>query len=93
LISENISMPDAQSNLNYKKMIRNFIVELTIYGVLIFVYFIVILQFFNDYLTEAFENNLLVYSGLALMFIVAQGVLLDYVTTFLIKKLNLDEAE
>ncbi len=86
-------MSEVQSNFNYKKMMRNFIIELAIYGVLVVGYFIVILRFFNDFLTDTFENNLLVYSGLALLLIVAQGVLLDFVTNFLVNQFKFDEAE
>ena len=86
-------MPDVKTDFNYKKMIRSFIVELVIYGVLVIGYFIVILRFFNNFLSDMFENNLFVYSGLALILIVAQGVLLDFVTTFLVSHFKFDEAE
>jgi len=86
-------MPKVQSEGNYKKMIRKFMAELTIYGVLVIGYSIVILRYFNDYLTDLFESNLLIYSGLALLLIVAQGVLLDFVTTYLVGQFKFDEIE
>ena len=52
-------MLEVQSSFNYKKLIRDFIVELIIYGFLVVGYFLVVLRLFNNFLTNMFENNLL----------------------------------
>lgn len=86
-------MPEIQNNFNTKKLIRNFIIELIIYGVLVVGYFLIVLQFFNTFLLELFDDNLILYSVVALLLIIAQGVLLDYVTTFLVNQIKLGGVE
>ena len=75
---------------NIKILIRNLIVELVVYGVLLVVYFLVVLQFLGDILSDLFLNRTIVYAFLGLGLIVAQGVLLETLTSFLIRLLHLD---
>jgi len=74
-------------------LIRNFVIELLLYGTLVAGYFLVALRLLNDYLTALFQNNLVLYAFLALFLIVVQGVLLDAVTSFLLNKIKLDRLE
>ncbi len=76
-----------------KKLLRNFIIELAVYGVLVVVYFLVVLQSIGDWLTSLYYNNLTVYAILALMLIVVQAVILEKVTAFLIERLGLERLE
>jgi hypothetical protein len=74
-----------------QKLIRNFGIELMIYGALLVIYFFTILRFLGDILTYLYNNSLAFYAILALILIVAQGVLLETLTSFLIKLLRLDK--
>ena len=74
-----------------QKLIRNFVIELVVYGVLLIVYFYTILRFLGEILTNFYENNLVIYAVLALVLIVAQGVLLESLTSFLMKLLRLEK--
>ena len=76
-----------------KKLIRNFVIELVVYGVLVVAYFLLVLQSLGGWLTELYENDLRVYAVAALVLIVVQGVLLEKVTTFLIERLGLERLE
>ena len=76
-----------------RKLLRNFIIELAVYGVLVVVYFLVVLQSIGDWLTSLYYNNLTVYAILALMLIVVQAVILEKVTAFLIERLGLERLE
>lgn len=76
-----------------KRLIRNFILELLIYGVLLVVYFLTILQFLDEPLYNLFNQNLWVYAGAALLLIVVQAVVLEWVTSFLIARLGLETLE
>jgi hypothetical protein len=76
-----------------KKVIKNFAIELIIYGTLVVVYFLVVLQTIGDWLYYLYENNLPVYAIVALVLIVVQGVFLEMVTTFLIERLGLEQLE
>ncbi len=70
--------------------LRNFVIELILYGTLVVGYFLVVLRLLNDYLTNLSRTNLTLYAFLALFLIVAQGVLLDGLTSFLLSKVKLD---
>ena len=75
---------------NIRILIRNLIIELLLYGVLLVIYFFVVLQFLGNFLTDLFNNQLVIYSILGLGLIVAQAVLLETVTSFLLRLLRLD---
>jgi hypothetical protein len=75
---------------NLRILIRNLIIEMIIYGVLLVIYFFVVLRYLNDFLTSLFQNQLLVYSIIGLILIVIQAVFLETVTSYLIRLLRLD---
>lgn len=76
-----------------RRVIKNFAIELIVYGTLVVVYFLVVLQTIGDWLYYLYENNLFVYAIAALVLIVVQGVFLEMVTTFLIERLGLERLE
>ena len=76
-----------------KHLLRNFILELLIYGVLLFVYFFTVLRFLDEPLYNLFNQNLWVYAGAALLLIVVQAVVLEWITSFLLSKLGLESME
>ena len=74
-------------------LVRNFLVELIVYGILVVAYFLAALRLLSEPLTRLFHNNLVVYAFVALGLIVAQGAFLDAVTSFLLNWLRLDRLE
>lgn len=78
---------------NPKSLIRNFILEMVLYGALVVVYFLVVLRFLGEPLMELYDSSLPLYAGAALVLIVAQGVVLEWVTSFLINLLGLERIE
>jgi len=78
---------------NLRFLIRNFVIELVLYGALVVGYFLIALRLLNDYLTKLFHTNLMLYAFVALFLIVVQGVLLDGLTSFLLNKIKLDRLE
>jgi hypothetical protein len=76
-----------------KRIIRNFAIELALYGILIVVYFIAVLSTLGSWLTNLYHTNLVVYAFVALILIVVQAVFLEAVTTFLIERLGLERLE
>jgi hypothetical protein len=78
---------------NAKILIRNFAIEVAIYALLVVVYFFGVLRLLGKPLERLFESNIVLYAFVALLLIVAQGVLLDGVTSFLINSLGLDRLE
>jgi hypothetical protein len=76
-----------------RTLVRNFLMELVIYGVLIVVYFVVVLRWLAEPLERLFGSSLALYALVSLVLIVAQGVLLAWVTSFIIEQLGLDRLE
>jgi hypothetical protein len=76
-----------------RTLVRNFLIELVIYGVLIVVYFLVVLRWLAEPLARLFDSNLALYAVVALVLIVVQGVVLAWVTSFIIGQLGLDRLE
>jgi len=74
-------------------LLRNFAIEVAIYAVLVVAYFFLVLRLLGKPLERLFENNIVLYAFVALFLIVAQGVVLDGVTSFLINRLGLDRLE
>ena len=69
---------------SFKRVIGSLAIELGLYGVLLVIYFLLVLRFLNQPLTHLFHSNLLAYAFVALSLIAAQGILLSILTTFLI---------
>ena len=86
-----MSKKSARSDL--LKLIRNFIIELVIYGALVIAYFFVVLRLLTGTLTRLFMENTVLYAILALLLIVLQGVFLDWVTSFLLDQIKLERLE
>ncbi len=80
-------------NARTKRLIRNFLLEILIYGVFLTIYFIAVLQFLDEPLNNLFNQNLWVYAGAALLLIVIQAVVLEWITSFLIALLGLEKVE
>lgn len=78
---------------NPRSLLRNFILEMILYGILVVAYFLVVLRFLGEPLTELYDSNLRLYAVAALALIVAQGVVLEWVTSFLVDIMGLERME
>jgi hypothetical protein len=79
-------------NMNEQRiwmLVRNFVIELIVYSILVVAYFVVALRLLGEWLARLFHSNLVTYALISLGLIVAQGVLLDLITSFLLDRLNL----
>lgn len=76
-----------------KRLLRNFLLEMIIYGVLLSAYFYFVLRFLGQPLNHLFQLNPIFYAGASLMLIVAQSVLLERVTAYLVRWLGLERVE
>ena len=77
----------------YKILLRNFLIELLVYTVLLVIYFWAVLRVLGQPLNQLFHLNPIVYAVATLLLIVVQGVFLEWVTTFLISRLGLEKLE
>ncbi len=74
-------------------LLRNLAIELVVYAILVVIYSIVVLRLLSQPLTQLFDANLITYALVALGLIAVQGALLDTVTSFLLKRLRLEQLE
>lgn len=74
-------------------LLRSFVIEMLIYAALVVGYFFVVLRLLGDPLKGLFTKNLVHYAIVALVLIVAQSVVLETITSFIIGRLGLDKLE
>ena len=80
-------------NLKTRVLLRNLVIELIIYGIFVAIYTITVLQLLIKPLTRLFHTNLPTYAIIGLGLILVQGALLDIITSFLLKRLRLEQIE
>jgi len=80
---------EMKAQVPFRELIRNFLIELVVYGVLLVIYFFVALRYLAEPLSRLFENNLLVYAVMGLGLIVVQAVFLEFITSLLFDFLGL----
>jgi hypothetical protein len=73
-----------------RTLVRNFAIEMIVYGALLVAYFLLVLRFLAAPLAHLFNNNLTLYGFASLALIVAQGLALEALTSWLIRVLKLD---
>jgi len=76
-----------------RRIIRNLIIELILYGILLTVYFLTVLRFLGEPLTRLFHLNPWVYALAALLLIVVKAVVLEWITSFLVDRLGLEKMD
>ena len=63
----------------------SFLMELTVYTVFVFAYFFLVLHFLGSWLKHLFDEKRTLYAFVALAMILVQGVVLETLTTALLK--------
>lgn len=74
-------------------LIRNFAIEVLVYGLLVLGYFLLVLRFLGEPLAKLYTNNLVLYAFVALGLILTQGLVLEVITSFLLNRLGLERLE
>ena len=70
------------------KTLRAFLIELAIYIVFVTAYFFLVLHFLAGWLQDLYLHHLTLYGLMAIVLIVGQAVLLESVTTWLLRLLR-----
>ncbi len=78
---------------NIRMLIRNFVIEIIVYALLVVAYFLLVLRLLGEPLHTLALRSLVLYAFAALGLIVVQAVALDFVTSFLVDRLGLDRLE
>jgi hypothetical protein len=74
-----------------RKLFKNLLFEIIIYSLLIFGYYLLVLRWLGDWISSIFNSNLYLYAFVGLGLIFTQAVLLDILTSFLMKFFKLDQ--
>jgi len=70
------------------KSMRVFAVELAIYSVLVVIYFFLVLHLLGDWLYHLETQHRYIYAGVSLLLIAGQAVVLDTLSTLLLRLLS-----
>ncbi|TFH36522.1 MAG: hypothetical protein E4G99_04775 [Anaerolineales bacterium] len=83
--------PTARSRIDpsFRPLLRSLVLELAIYTPLVLLYFLLILRFANQYLTDLYTSNLKLYAIVATAAIIIQAVLLERLTAWLLRQFGL----
>lgn len=71
-----------KQDLPSKAVIRNFLIELVVYGLLLVLYFFLALRYLADPLAKLFDSSLTAYAFVSLGLIVFQAVALEVVVAY-----------
>jgi hypothetical protein len=76
-----------------RRLLRTFVLEMLIYATLVVGYFFLVLRLLAEPLARLFDSNLVLYAILGLALIVAQGVVLEMVTSLIVGFWGLNKSE
>ena len=68
-----------------RNVLKSFLVEVLVYGLLVLVYFFLALHFLGSWIDQLYRHNRSLYAAVALALIVAQGIALEVLTTALLR--------
>jgi hypothetical protein len=68
---------------------RSFLIELVVYAALVAAYVIFVIGLLSGWLHGLYDHHKILYAFVALLLIVCQGVVLETLTTFLLKLIRL----
>lgn len=80
---------ERSSDPSLQPLLRSLAIELLIYAPLVILYFFLVLRIAGRYLADMYSQNTTYYAIIALAAIVAQGVLLERLTTWLLHRFGL----
>ena len=69
----------------HRRALRAFLIELALYSVLVVAYFLLVLHFVGPWLFDLYKEHVRLYALLSVGLILGQAVLLEWVTTFLLR--------
>jgi hypothetical protein len=77
------------SDPSLRPLLRSLALELAIYIPLVVAYFLLVLRYANSYLTELYNQNIVLYAVVATTAMVTQVVLLERLTAWLLRRFGL----
>ena len=77
-----------RSKTAVRRTVRAFALEMVIYAALVTVYFFAVLHFLGSWLVQLETQHIRVYAAVAILLIIGQAVVLESVTTGLLRLLR-----
>jgi uncharacterized protein involved in cysteine biosynthesis len=74
--------------LKTKTTLRAFLIELVVYSALVIGYFFAVLHFLADWINQLEKTHIRIYAFVAIALVIGQAILLEFVTTFLMRRLQ-----
>jgi hypothetical protein len=68
--------------------LRAFLIELIIYAILVVGYFFAVLHFLAGWISQLEKSHIVIYALVAIALIIVQGMVLETVTTWLMRRLQ-----
>ena len=68
--------------------LKAFLIELLVYSVLVVVYFFLVLHFLAEWVNELEPRHIKIYALVSIGLIIGQAILLEIVTTWLMRRLQ-----
>jgi len=68
--------------------VRAFLLELAVYGIFVTAYFFLVLHYLSGWLQDLHLNHVRIYAAITIVLIIGQAVLLESVTTWLLRLLR-----
>ncbi|MEY2547149.1 MAG: hypothetical protein QOG48_2266 [Verrucomicrobiota bacterium] len=68
--------------------LRAFLIELAVYAVLVIAYFFAVLHLLGGWLFQLQQHHHFAYAGVAILLVIGQAVVLESVTTFLLRMIR-----
>ena len=83
------SREQGSSDPSFRPLLRSLLLELAIYTPLVVLYFLLVLRYANDYLTQLYRRDAVTYAFVATIAIIAQAVLLERLTAWFLRQFGL----
>ena len=74
---------------SFAPLMRSLAVELVIYIPLVTIYYFLVLRRINNWLTNLFNASSTEYAAVAVLLVVVQGVILEMLTSWLLRRIGL----
>jgi hypothetical protein len=78
---------------NPRQFLRVFVAELIIYGILLVVFYFVVVRYLGQPLAVMFRRNLTIYGVITLVLLLFQGSVLDWMTSLIVRLFGFEHYE
>ena len=86
---DDLSTSTPKQDPSLRPLLRSILLEIAFYAPIVAVYYWLILRFAGDKLTSLYQQSLSLYAIAATLAIVGQGVLLEMLTSWLLRRFGL----